>query len=159
MLKPTLSALLISLAAFGGVSASHAKDQVAMPSPAADHTAAMRDALQASRQWIEHFNAGNAQACADAYAEQAVMEAKPFGTFTGQAAIRAFWTDLINQKGAKDLRYTNIKVEMVDAQTMLLSADWRMNIGGGHISRERWVEHKGRWVLAEDRFAVLFQTP
>lgn len=123
------------------------------PAESADHVAAIHAGLQASRQWITAFNQGDANACAELYAEDAVMTAKPFGTFRGRDAIRTFWTDLI-AKGARDLRYTHIKIEQPDADTLLLSANWSMNIGGGQISRERWVQRLGQWKLAEDQFEV-----
>jgi uncharacterized protein (TIGR02246 family) len=127
-----------------------------IPAESADHVAALHAGLQASRQWITAFNQGDANSCAELYAEDAVMTATPFGTFRGRDAIRTFWKDLV-AKGARDLRYSQIKVEQPDADTLLLSAQWSMNIGGGLISRERWVQRAGQWKLAEDQFEVRYQ--
>ena len=35
----------------------------------------------ASRRWQDAFNAGDAEGCANCYEANAVMEAKPFGTY------------------------------------------------------------------------------
>ena len=92
------------------------------------------------------------------YTETAVMEAKPFGIFQGREAIRGFWRDLI-LKAAKQLQYQQIKTEQIDAHTVLIAAQWQMNIGGGVITHERWIEQDGSWMLAEDRFEVLPAKP
>lgn len=148
----------IALAAIAGIGAPSVNAQTAGEAshPAAqqyDNSAAMIAALKASEAWIAAFNRNDANACAESYMQDAIMEAKPFGTYRGREAIRAFWRDLIG-KGARNLRYSQIKAEQVDAHTVLISAHWSMNIGGGFISVERWIAHDGRWVLAEDRFEV-----
>ncbi|MGI9553444.1 MAG: isochorismatase, partial [Thermodesulfobacteriota bacterium] len=42
----------------------------------------------ASAEWKSAFNSGNAAGCAAQYEENAVMHARPFGTFTGTAEIQ-----------------------------------------------------------------------
>ncbi|QBC42783.1 YybH family protein [Iodobacter fluviatilis] len=121
-----------------------------------ENRAALNEALEASRQWIAAFNKGDAIQCAETYMEEAVMEAEPFGVYKGRPAIQAFWSDLI-QKGANNLQYEAIKAEQVDEKTVLISAKWSMNIGGGDIYEEKWVKKNGRWMLAFDHFAVLKQ--
>ncbi|WP_137938279.1 nuclear transport factor 2 family protein [Chitinivorax sp. B] len=154
MIKHALTVLALSVLALPSPMYAKQPDQVAGQHQ--DFQVALHEVLEASRAWIAAFNAGNARACAEAYLDHATMEAKPFGSYVGRQAILAFWTDLIG-KGARNLAYTHIKIEQPDVNTMLLSADWSMNIGGGHISRERWVKQGGRWMLAEDRFEVLHQ--
>jgi ketosteroid isomerase-like protein len=92
--------------------------------------------------------------CADTYTDDALLEAKPFGTFAGREAIRSFWMDLV-ANGARELNYERIQVVQLDENTVHVSAQWTMNIGGGFISLERWENRGGRWMLAEDRFEVL----
>ncbi|WP_396271280.1 nuclear transport factor 2 family protein [Ideonella sp.] len=124
--------------------------------PATTHSRALLSALTSSQIWVDAFNRGDLAHCADTYTETALLEAKPFGTFNGREAIRAFWADLLS-KGARQLNYEHIKLDQLDARTMILSARWTMNIGGGVISVERWEEINGRWMLTEDRFEVLTQ--
>jgi len=112
------------------------------------------EVAQASRQWIASFNRGDAEACADAYAEQAVMNAMPMGRYVGREAILGFWKPFL-ESGAGDLVYTNVQMDVLDPQTVCLSADWSMNIGQGVITNERWVKQPdGRWLLEEDDFEV-----
>ncbi len=119
----------------------------------ADHDL-IADAIATSRNWIVCFNRGDIDACADMYTEDAIMEASPFGIFNGREQIRAFWRELVDNKRAGLLRYSAVKIEQSGPGEVLLSADWTMNIGGGRITRERWVSRNGRWQLAEDRFVV-----
>jgi ketosteroid isomerase-like protein len=122
------------------------------------HANALLTALKASHAWVAAFNRGELDYCADTYTPSALLEAKPFGTYAGREAIRSFWLELMS-KGAKELNYECIKAEQLDAQTVLLSASWTMNIGGGVITLERWEDHNGQWMLAEDRFEVLSMVP
>lgn len=119
-----------------------------------NHFTALIDALTSSQRWIRAFNRGEVDECADTYTEDALLEAKPFGTFVGREAIRSFWAELV-VKGARELSYDRIQVVQFDVNTVHVSAQWRMNIGGGFISLERWENRGGRWMLAEDRFEVL----
>ena len=130
------------------------------PSIAAEavHATALMNALKASHARVAAFNRGDLDHCADTYTPSALLEAKPFGTYAGREAIRSFWLELMS-KGAKELNYECIKAEQLDAHTVLLSASWTMNIGGGVITLERWEDHNGQWMLAEDRFEVLSMVP
>lgn len=57
--------------------------------------------------------------------------------------------------GAGELKYTDVKLEAVDESTVLLSANWSMNVGRGIITKEKWVLQKdGRWLLQEDDFEI-----
>lgn len=44
----------------------------------------------ASATWVDHFNAGRVDECVAVYLPDAVMDATPFGTFTGHAEIDGF---------------------------------------------------------------------
>ncbi|MEL7086816.1 MAG: nuclear transport factor 2 family protein, partial [Cyanobacteria bacterium J06597_1] len=46
---------------------------------------------RASEQWKSAFNSGDAVGCAAQYEPDAIMHARPFGTFTGTEDIQAFW--------------------------------------------------------------------
>ncbi len=152
-MRYTLTALLVTLSALCTTPLLQAKT-----APVVNSIPELHEALQASRQWVEWFNNSNVDACADTYTTDAVLNAKPFGTYSGRDAIRAFWKDLI-AKGARDLRYSKIKVDQIDTKTVLIAASWSMNIGGGVITQERWVKVGSRWLLAEDSFEVLYQNP
>lgn len=107
-----------------------------------------------SKKWIENFNNGNADYCVAAYASDAVIHAKPLGTFKGTKEIDAFWRPFM-ASGAGELKYTDVKIEAIDESTVLLSASWRMNVGRGIITKEKWVLQKdGRWLLQEDNFEI-----
>jgi hypothetical protein len=80
------------------------------------------------------------------------MVVKPFGTFKGRAAIQSFWTNIIAQ-GLTNVRYAGTKIEILDRQSGLLSADWQMNKAAGTITKELWVlQNDGRALLREDFF-------
>ena len=46
---------------------------------------------KASSLWKSAFNSGDAAGCAEQYERNAVMYARPFGTFTGIEEIQSFW--------------------------------------------------------------------
>ena len=120
----------------------------------AERQAVRAEVSQVSRQWIANFNRGDAEACAAAYTDQAVMNAKPLGRYAGRPAILGFWKPFI-ESGAADLVYSNVRVQVLDPQTVRLAADWSMNVGQGVITNERWVKQPdGRWLLEEDDFEV-----
>ena len=48
------------------------------------------EVMKASKSWISNFNSGNTKAITDAYTEDAVMVAKPFGTFKGKNPLVNF---------------------------------------------------------------------
>ena len=112
------------------------------------------EVLERSRRWIESFNSGDVDACVGAYTEDAVMNAKPFGTFKGPQEIDAFWRPFMGS-GPSGLEYSNVELEVIDEDTVHLSADWRMSVGRGIITKERWVRQPGgEWMLSEDDFEL-----
>lgn len=109
----------------------------------------------ASTAWIGAFNIGDANSAARQYTEDAVMEAKPFGTFTGRTEIEGFWQNII-ATGFADVTYILPKLEIVDETTGIISSGWRMNKAFGIITREVWkVQADGQALLVEDRFEIL----
>ncbi len=105
-----------------------------------------------STKWKEAFNSGNAAGCAAQYEENAVMNAKPFGTFTGATEIKAFWQKLIDD-GFSDVDYVNPVVEVVDEMSAVLKSGWKMNKAAGVIHKELWViQSDGTAKLREDDF-------
>ena len=121
------------------------------------HESLCNEVLSRSQQWIAAFNRGNIDDCIAAYTSTAVMHAKPMGTFQGIEAIAKFWKDFM-ALGPENLSYSEIKLESVDEQTVLLSANWRMNVGQGIITMEKWIQQDdGDWKLAQDDFEVLKQ--
>ena len=101
-------------------------------------TSAKDAALKASADWKAYFNAGDAAGCASCYEEDAIMVAKPFGTFKGRAEIEAFWTNLITD-GFTDVEYINPNIEPLDDKSAVLTSKWKMNKAHGVITREVWV--------------------
>lgn len=113
-----------------------------------------KDVLKTSAEWIEYFNSGRIKACSESYSENAVMDARPMGRFEGREAIHKFWTGFVNSTKAKDLVYTDIKVDVIDEKSAILSANWSMNVGKGFITKELWVKTGENWLLIEDDFTV-----
>ena len=110
--------------------------------------------LECSQKWIEAFNKGDSDTCIAGYQVDAVINAKPLGTFTGTDEIDAFWRPFM-ASGAGELKYSDVKLEVVDASTILLSASCIMNVGRGIITLEKWVlQSNGRWLLAQDDFEI-----
>ncbi len=79
------------------------------------------------------------------------------GNFKGREAIFGFWNGFVNSTKAKDLVYTDIKIEVVDKNSAILSANWSMNVGKGFITKELWVKTGEDWFLQEDDFTVAEQ--
>ena len=114
-----------------------------------------RAVWQASENWQRAFNRGDAATCASHYEETAVMRAAPFGTFVGKPAIEAFWQQLIDD-GFSDVRYINPRIIIVDKDSAVLTANWKMNKAAGLIYRELWVmQSDGSMKLREDEFEAL----
>lgn len=115
----------------------------------------VRAAVEAgSQRWKVAFNGGDAAGCAAAYEPDAVMNAKPLGSFTGRADIEAFWTKLIAD-GYCDVEYIDPQIEILDDRSAILSAGWRMNKAHGVITKELWViQPDGTALLREDDFEV-----
>ncbi len=107
---------------------------------------------KASEKWKTAFNSGDAAGCAAQYEEHAVMNAKPFGTFTRTAEIQAFWQKLIDD-GFSDVDYIDPKIEVIDAVSAILTSGWKMNNAAGVITKELWVlQSNGEAKLREDDF-------
>ena len=107
---------------------------------------------KASGQWKAAFNSGDAAGCAAQYEKDAVMHARPFGTFTGTADIQAFWQKLIDD-GFTDVDYIEPEIEVVDETSAILTSGWKMNKAGGVIHKELWVlQADGSAKLREDDF-------
>ncbi len=106
----------------------------------------------ASERWKNAFNSGDASACALQYEANAVMTAKPFGTFNGTEEIQAFWQKLIDD-GFCDVEYVNPEIKIVDVNSAVLSAEWKMNKAKGVITKELWVmQSDGTAKLRIDEF-------
>ena len=111
--------------------------------------------ITASQKWKSSFNSGDAAGCAACYEENAVMEAKPFGLFTGREAIQGFWQSLVSD-GFSDVDYIDPKITVIDDATAVLSSGWKMNKAHGVITRELWVRQEdGSMLLREDYFEAL----
>ena len=110
---------------------------------------------KASEQWKSAFNSGDAAGCAAQYEKNSVMQAKPFGTFTGTTEIQAFWQKLIDN-GFSDVEYLEPQIKVVDEKSAILTASWKMNKASGVIHQELWVVQKDKTVkLREDDFEAI----
>jgi len=106
----------------------------------------------ACAEWKRAFNAGDAAGGAAQYEPDAVMHAGPFGTFTGSAAILAFWQKLIDD-GFSDVEFLDPYIDVVDETLGVLTSHWKMNKAHGVIHKEVWVLQKdGTAKLREDDF-------
>ncbi|MDN3612147.1 nuclear transport factor 2 family protein [Vibrio ostreicida] len=114
------------------------------------------DACQAGIDaWKSAFNLQDAKGCAQQYAEEAVMVAKPFGTFEGRQQIEAFWQHIVDE-GFKDVAYTEITWKKVDDSNYVLSSKWTMNKAYGLVHKEVWtLQNDGKARLTYDEFEVL----
>jgi len=109
---------------------------------------------EASQKWQNAFNAGDAEGCASCYETNAIMEAKPFGTYHGRAEIQEFWQMLIRE-GFSDIEYLDPKIVAAGDSAAILSSDWKMNKAHGNISKELWVlQPDGTALLREDYFSA-----
>ncbi|WP_445947096.1 YybH family protein, partial [Shewanella sp.] len=109
----------------------------------------------ASERWKQAFNRQDAAGCAAQYQDDAIMHARPFGTFTGTAEIRAFWQQLIDD-GFADVEYIEPEFSVLDETQVLLTSKWKMNQAQGVIHRELWLKQAdGTFKLAEDDFEAL----
>jgi ketosteroid isomerase-like protein len=107
---------------------------------------------KASTKWKSAFNSGDAAGCATQYEVTAVMQARPFGTFTGTSEIQEFWQKLIDD-GFTDVEYLKPRIEVIDKKSALLTSGWKMNKASGVIHKELWVvQQDGTAKLREDDF-------
>lgn len=93
---------------------------------------------KASAEWVKSFNAGDAMGCTAHYETDAIMHARPFGTFTGSAEILAFWENLIDG-GFSGVEYVDPQIEVVDENSAILTSAWKMNKAAGVVHKELWV--------------------
>ena len=106
------------------------------------------------REWIRNFNEGNLEHCVSAYTPDAVMNAKPFGTFTGQRAIGAYWK-LFIESDTGELAYRNVKLQSQGENTVHLTGEWTTNNGRGLVLLEIWVkQNDGSWRIVSDNYEV-----
>lgn len=109
----------------------------------------------ASAAWIDAFNRGDVEACADAYSEDAAMEARPLADLRGRDAVRSFWKEVLAGDPGT-LRYLDPCIHVLDARIAVLSSRWSMSrLGSGIITLERWERQDDSvWRLVEDRFEI-----
>lgn len=111
------------------------------------------EVMERSRGWIESFNSGDVDACVSAYTENAEMNPKPYGTYNGREEIDSFWRPLLSS-GSLELEYSNVELVVIDENTAELSAEWKMRLARGVITKERWVRQGDEWMLEQDDFEV-----
>lgn len=109
-------------------------------------------------RWQQAFNTQNAAGCAAQYEENTIMEAKPFGTFTGREEIQAFWQNIMDQ-GYCDVAYSDVNWQQVDQNNeesgYLLTSSWTMNKAFGVVHKEHWVvQADGKARLVSDYFEI-----
>lgn len=119
-----------------------------------ERTLAEKEVEAASKKWVDNFNEGQVEYCIDAYSNDALMQAKPFGTFKGKQEIGDFWRPFV-ASGAGYLVYRNTTIKEIDPRTVHIASDWSMNVGEGIITKEKWVKEEDNvWRLQEDHFEV-----
>jgi len=111
--------------------------------------------LKASSTWQTAFNSGDAAGCAAQYESTAIINAKPFGTFTGTIAIQQFWQKLIDD-GFTDVEYLEPQIKVLDEISAILTSGWKMNKARGVIHKELWVlQQDGTAKLRNDDFEAI----
>ena len=114
--------------------------------------AVLKAVNEASNKWKTAFNSGDASGCAAQYEENAIVHARPFGTFTGTVEIEGFWKKLI-EDGYSNVDYIEPDIEVIDEKSALLRSGWKMNKAKGVIHKELWVlQPDGMAKLREDDF-------
>lgn len=115
----------------------------------------LRNAVfEASAAWSAAFNARDVGTCASFYEDNAVMVARPFGTFNGGSEITAFWQRLMD-KGYSAMEFMDMKIEVLDEHSAIITAGWRMNAAKGWIHKELWVARDdGQLRLREKDFGM-----
>lgn len=104
--------------------------------------------------WQSAFNQQDAAGCAAQYTQDSVMDARPFGTFTGRDEIQTFWQGIMDQ-GYCEVAYSDVKWEKADGRGFLLTSSWTMNKAFGVVHKEHWVvEADGKARLLSDDFEI-----
>ena len=104
--------------------------------------------------WQKAFNSQDAKGCAEQYNDNAIMQARPFGTFEGRQMIESFWQGIIDQ-GFKEVEYTDVEWRKFDDTSFILTSKWTMNKAFGVVHRELWrIDADGKARLIEDEFEV-----
>ena len=124
----------------------------------AQEAAALATCKEAISIWQKAFNNQDAAGCAGQYTADSVMDARPFGTFTGRDAIQAFWQNIMDQ-GYADVAYTDVKWQAISEEGQepgyILTSSWTMNKAFGVVHKEHWVvEADGRARLLTDDFEI-----
>ena len=105
-------------------------------------------------KWINSFNAGNADGCANCYTENAIMWPQPMDKVQGRKAIKDFWKFLIDA-GFKQVEYLNCKFLPLSKDCVELYSTWRMNNAHGVIHNETWQRQAdGGFKLTYDHFEI-----
>lgn len=114
----------------------------------------LKAVLKASNTWKDGFNTGKASQSAGIYAKDAIMNAKPFGTFKGRDAIEKFWDNLI-KGGYSDVEYINATIDIIDNKHAVIASSWKMNKAKGIITKELFqLQEDGSAKLIDDNFEV-----
>ena len=110
---------------------------------------------QVSQKWIQAFNRGDLQYCANTYQQNAMMGIFGVGTYKSRSQIRSFWSKFVKATKARGLQYQNTIIKVINADRVHLRSDWSMNVGKGVIGLESWVRgKKGEWKLELDQFRI-----
>lgn len=104
--------------------------------------------------WQTAFNEQDAAGCAQQYEPEAVMEARPFGTFKGRDEIQAFWQNIMDQ-GYAEVEYSDVTWGAHERGGYILRAKWQMNKAFGVVHLEHWaVQSDGKARLVSDDFEI-----
>ncbi|OMH25565.1 alpha/beta fold hydrolase [Motiliproteus sp. MSK22-1] len=111
--------------------------------------------LTANNNWIKAFNTKNIIAVTNTYTENAVLNARPFGTYSGREEISRFWEKMLAD-GASDFRLTESRVFVLDDKRATSYGLWEMNKGQGIIYKSIWnLDADGKAKLSEGDFEML----
>ncbi len=114
------------------------------------------EVLKELQIWKDGFNSQKPEQCASVYSEDATMKVKGIGVFEGREQIKAFWDNLINEKGARDVQYKNPQLRVFSNDLVVITSEWEMNIFGGVITCEKWVRKDDKFQLEIDHFEVTY---
>ncbi len=129
----------------------------APPAPKAPDTAADEAALRADPvAWFDAYAAGNVDAIANSYAEDALLMPPGAPAVQGRAAIREFWVaDIAATKQAGgSLKFDEVTGVGVSGDTGWLSATFSVSDASGAVSKGKFLSvyrrEKGDWQLLRD---------